>query len=158
MYFLDGYNILFTLTESKHPLATQRSLVIQFLQRQFALRKISGLLVFDGVTRSNEESGRAYPSPLEIVYTPAGQSADSYIIEHIECSKNPRQITVVTNDGALSRNARALEAKTMKNKPFIQWLEKRNKKKQSEKTPPKESKHHFERLLKIFENKIKEPE
>ena len=132
--------------------------MIHFLQKQFALRKISGLLVFDGVTRLNEESGRAYPSPLEIIYTPAGQSADSYIIEQIECSKNPRQITVVTNDGALSRNARALEAKTMKNRPFIEWLEKRNKKKQSEKTPPKETKHHFERLLKIFEEKTKESE
>jgi predicted RNA-binding protein with PIN domain len=155
-YYLDGYNLLFTLTDSKRTLATQRQNVIGFLQRQFALRKMAGTLVFDGSIRRGEESGRSYPSPLEVVYTPKGQTADAYILEEIESAKNRRQCTVVTNDKGLTRQARALQAKTMETAAFIQWLQKR-------KTSPSkkeivETQHHFERLLKAFEEKLKEDE
>jgi predicted RNA-binding protein with PIN domain len=153
LYYLDGYNLLFVLAESKRPLASQRHSIILFLQKQFADRSLSGLLIFDGASKLDETSGRSYASPLEIIYTRAEESADSYILERVELSKNPAQITVVTDDAALSRNVRASGAKTMKNRPFIQWLVKRKKKKSSEKLAPKESKRHFERLLKIFEER-----
>ena len=158
MYILDGYNLLFTLTESDHPLALQREKVIRFLQKRFASFKMAGILVFDGRVRHGEESGRSYPSPLEVVYTPNNQSADAYIIERIETSKNPRIITVVTNDRGIMANARSLGAKTIKNAEFIEWLLSRKKKSAHPKPEVADTKQNIERLVNIFEKKLKEEE
>ena len=99
MYFLiDGYNLIFTLSCSKKSLQSLRQEVIQYLRKEFARKKIKGMLVFDGAHRRDEESGLSYPSPLIVAYAPKGQSADEYIIEKLEISKNPKIITVITND------------------------------------------------------------
>ncbi len=156
LYLLDGYNLLFTLTESDNPFSEQRQKIIRFLQKQFASFKMEGILVFDGSVRHGEESGRSYPSPLEVVYTAKGQSADQFIIERIEISLNPRQITVVTNDRGLMAHARPLGAKTTGNADFIQWLVDRRKKKSSLKREITDSKQNMERLLIIFEKRLKE--
>lgn len=157
LYLLDGYNLLFTLTESDHPISQQRQKIIHFLQKRFASFKIEGILVFDGRVRRGEESGRSYPSPLEVVYTSTEQSADQFIIERIETSKNPRQVTVVTNDRGLIANVRSLGAKTIGNDKFIQWLVTR-KKKPALKTEIADSKQNIERLIIIFEKRLKEEE
>ena len=117
---------------------------------------MDGLLVFDGRVHHGEESGRSYPSPLEVVYTPKGQSADHFIIETIESLPNPRQVHVVTNDRGLIANARRLGAKTMGNSEFIEWLLNRRKKGTAEKPHMADSKTNIERLLSIFEQKLKE--
>lgn len=154
-YYIDGYNLLFRFIDSKHPLKKQRESVIQFLRKEFAHLKIDGLLVFDGKHRLDEESGRAYPSPLEIAYAPKGQTADHYILEKLEFDKRP--ITVVTDDQTLSRAVRALGAKTLSNASFLEWLGKKKKKKKEKKViEPVESSYQIDRLLKIFENKLKE--
>src|SRR3990167_192094 len=98
MYFyLDGYNLLFSLVDSKQPLSLQRESLIRFFQKEFALRKIKGILVFDGAHRREEESGLLYVSPLEIAYAPKGQSADAYIVEQLEQDPQRKQAVVVTN-------------------------------------------------------------
>jgi predicted RNA-binding protein with PIN domain len=158
LYILDGYNLLFTLTESDHPLAKQRTKIILFLQKKFAALKMHGILVFDGRVRRGEESGRSYPSPLEVIYTPKGESADQFIIERIESSQNPREITVVSNDRGLIANARPLGAKTIANADFIEWLLTRKKKTSSPKPHIADTKQNIDRLLKIFENRLKEEE
>lgn len=156
MYFVDGYNLLFTLTELNHPLSLQRQKLIQFLQKRFAALKLSGILVFDGRIRCDEESGRSYPSPLEVIYTREGQSADEFIEEQIRISKNPRQITVITNDRRLVANARSAGAKTMNNAQFLEWLTSRRKKPTQIKPEVTDSKQNIERLLQIFEKRLKE--
>lgn len=156
LYILDGYNLLFTLTESDQPLAQQRQKIIRFLQKKFASFHMNGILVFDGRVRRGEESGRSYPSPLEVVYTPKGQSADHFIIERIEASENPRQITVVTNDKGLIANSRPFGTKTIGNAEFIEWLLGRKKKNAAQKSHIADSKKNIERLLTIFEKRLNE--
>ncbi len=153
-YLIDGYNLIFSLIDSKENLQTLRSKVIRALQKQFAKRKIEGTLVFDGAHRREEESGLSYSSPLIIAYAPKGQSADAYIVEQIETSLNPKQITVVTNDRGLARHAKSHGAHVQENQPFIQWLNKR--KKGAVKPEPKETQQNIDRLLKIFEERLKE--
>lgn len=157
LYLLDGYNLLFTLTESDHPFAQQRQKIIHFLQKRFASFKMTGVLVFDGRVRRGEESGRSYPSPLEVIYTSKEQSADQFIIEQIETSQNPRQVTVVTNDRGLIANVHPLGAKTIGNAKFIQWLVNRRKR-PALKTEIADSKQNIERLITIFEKRLKEEE
>lgn len=153
MYCLDGYNLLFTSTQSDGSFPRQRQKMISFLQERFALLKMSGLLVFDGRVRPGEESGRSWRSPLEIIYTSKGQSADDFIEEKIAISKNPGLITVVTNDRMLSASVRHLGAKTMKNADFLKKILKR-KKEQGPKTTYSDTKKNIERLLKLFEKKL----
>lgn len=155
-YLVDGYNLIFSLIESKDSLRTLRQKVIQSLQQQFAKRKISGTLVFDGAHRRDEESGLSYPSPLIVAYAPKGESADAYIVELIQTASNPKQIVVVTNDKGLIRHAKSAGAKAMGNEEFIEWLHKPKKKKTVKE--PKETQQNIDRLLKIFEERLKNNE
>lgn len=156
MYLLDGYNLLFTLTESDHPLSDQRQRMVRFLQKRFAALKLEGIVVFDGKVRHHEESGRSYPSPLEIVYTQKGQSADAFIIEKLELSNKARQITVVTNDKGLIANVRSYGAKLLKNEEFIKKILIKKKNSTETKVDIADSKKNIERLQAIFEKKLKE--
>jgi len=155
-YLIDGYNLIFSLIDSKDNLRTLREQVIQALKKKFAAKKISGMLVFDGAHRKDEESGLSYPSPLIVAYAPKGQSADEYIVVQIQLSKNPKEITVVTNDKGLGLHAKSAGAKVQENDIFIHWLQKKKKKSQS--LEPKETQQNIDRLLKIFEERLKHPE
>ena len=155
-YLIDGYNLIFSLIESKNNFQTLRQQVISALQKQFARRKISGMIVFDGAHRRDEESGLSYPSPLIAAYAPKGQSADEYIVEWIEKSKHPKQITVITNDRGLERHVKSAGAKVQPNDEFIQWLHKR--KKRTSTIEPKETQQNIDRLLKIFEERLNNEE
>ena len=152
-YLIDGYNLIFSLIESKEKLQVLREKVIRALQKQFAQRNISGMLVFDGAHRRDEGSGLSYPSPLIVAYAPKGQSADEYIVECIDTSKTPKQIVVVTNDKGLTRHAKSAGAKVQENGEFIEWLQKRKKRKTS--VEIKETQQNIDRLLKIFEERLK---
>lgn len=155
-YLIDGYNLIFSLIQSKDSLQTLRQKVIHSLQKQFAVRKISGTLVFDGAHRRDEESGLSYSSPLIIAYAPKGQSADEYIVNLIEMAKNPKEMVVITNDRGLILHAKSHGAKTQSNSAFIHWLHK--KKKKGKEIEPKDTEQNIIRLLKIFEEKLKEEE
>lgn len=153
-FFIDGYNLIFTLIDSKKSLQTLREEVILYLRKEFAQKKIKGTLVFDGAHIRDEESGLSYPSPLVVAFAPKGQSADEYIVEKLELSKNPKIITVITNDRGLQRHAKALGAKIQSNHDFIAYLKK--KKKTKSLIEPKDSPKNIERLQKIFEKKLEE--
>ncbi len=154
MYFLiDGYNLIFSLIKSKESLKTLRSQVIVSLQKLFTKRKISGTLVFDGAHLREEESGLSYSSPLIIAYTPKGQSADEYIVEQIKGSSHPKQMIVITNDRGLQGHAKSYGAKVQPNDEFIQWLHKPQKRKKQ--IEPRDTQQNLDRLLKIFEDKLK---
>ena len=149
-YLIDGYNLLFTSMGSSKEFATQRQDLIHYLQMRFAALGLNGMLIFDGSHRREEESGRSYQSPLEIIYTPKGQNADSFMIEHIECAKNPKDMTLVSNDAGLRRQARSLGAHVQTNQDFVTFLHKPSHTVKGEK-PQMETPKNIERLLKLFE-------
>lgn len=156
-YLIDGYNLLFFFFESKRSFAVQRQTLILYLQKKFAALSWSGQLIFDGAHRRDEESGRSYKSPLEIVYTPKEQNADSFIVEILTRASNPKQVVVVTNDKGLTRHARSIHSPVLTNQAFIQLLEKKKKRSQSEKRV-KESSLNRDRLEKIFEERLHQTE
>ncbi|EKE08046.1 MAG: hypothetical protein ACD_17C00375G0002 [uncultured bacterium] len=140
--------------ESKKSLQALRQEIIAYLQKEFAKKKIKGTLVFDGAHRRDEESGLSYPNPLTVAYAPKGQSADEYIVERLELSKNRKIITVITNDRGLALHAKSLGAKVQANSSFICWL----KKKKSSKTikEPQDSPQNIDRLENIFKRRFEE--
>ncbi len=153
-FLLDGYNILFTLQESNASLKLRREQVVEFFQRKFKLCHFTGILVFDGKIRRDEESGRNYQSPLEIRYTPQGESADAYIVHLLERDPCPRQTTVVTNDRGLIAHVRSLGAEIMSPSKLVQRLVR----KKTDAFPKElsDSPKNIERLNEIFEKRLKE--
>lgn len=154
IYFLDGYNLLFSFFDSKKNFSSQREHLILFLHKQFIQHRLTGILFFDGKHRRDEESGLSYKSPLDIAYAPKGQSADAYIVEKIESEKSPSFITVVTNDKGLKAHARSAGAKVQSNEAFILFLKKRGKKTKAKIREIKDTENNISRLLKIFEERL----
>jgi predicted RNA-binding protein with PIN domain len=151
-YLIDGYNLLFSFLDTSKELKNKRDELIHSLQKSFSHLQLSGMLIFDGAHRREEESGRIYVKNLEIIYTPKGQNADSYILEKIECATNPKEITVVTNDTGLSRQARSLRAHVQNNQSFLKKIQQAFLSTSNDKMTQENPKNK-ERLLKIFENR-----
>jgi len=155
VYIIDGYNLLFNWSEETHSLEIRRAHLVGWIQQVFQQINQCGTIVFDGAHRRDEEYGLSYPSPMEVVYTPKGQSADQYIVEQAELIKNKKAIVVVTNDQSLKRHVSALGVNTMSNQAFLQWIVKRRSQKKGRKTVIRETSYQVERLLKIFEERLK---
>jgi len=162
MYFLiDGYNLLFRLSESKNSLQLQRQTIIRSLQKEFKCLHLEGTVVFDGRHQRDEQSGLSYQSPLVIAYSHKGQTADQYILEKLETASTPSDIAVVTDDRFLATTARGLKARTIGLKAFIVLLEKKHAQKRlkrqetQDERPVRETQRNMERLLKEFEARLK---
>jgi predicted RNA-binding protein with PIN domain len=156
-YLIDGYNLLFHFDLPQKSFDAQRETVIYFLQQEFALFRLEGTIIFDGASYPNEDSGLFYRSPLYVAYSSNDQTADDYILEKIEFSSIPAQMTVITNDRALKNSAVRLGAITLTIRQFLVFLKKKSTKKCneefSEKTFLPYSKSELTRLQKIFENR-----
>lgn len=160
-YLIDGYNLLFYGDESKSTLQSKRQTIIQSLQKEFALLHMKGTVVFDGTHEPGEQSGLSYKSPLVIAYSHQGQTADQYILEKLEASKTPSELTIVTNDKRLAMHARNYGAKSMTITEFLTQIKKKHLQKKDtvvEKKPTAISERELNRLLKIFEERLDDDE
>jgi uncharacterized protein len=159
IYFVDGYNLLFKLFHCSKKLEIQRKVVIDFLQEKSSFLHINIHLIFDGYKQNKEFPNISYLNNLKVIYTPKDQTADEYILEQIFLSKNPNQIIVITSDNNLKIKAKDMHAQTKSIDDFVEWLtEKENKAKKKssfEKENFIDTKKNIDRLLKIFEDKIK---
>jgi len=154
-FLLDGYNLLFSWIEGNESIESKRQKLVKWIQDEFKNLNLLGMIIFDGSHRSDEESGLSYPSPMEVAYTPKGQSADENILQRVEARSNRKNVIVVTDDRGLKNQARALGAEIMGNSDFIQWISKRERKKNIDKFQHKDSPHQIKRLTKIFEERLK---
>lgn len=145
-YLLDGYNILFALEDSSLPLQKRRDQLIRFLQSEFTASHLQGVLVFDNAENPHSH---AYPSPLQIAYAPPKMGADAYLLELIEGSRTPSQITLITNDQGLARKARALKAHTASISTLLRLFKRKHT--DSETKPRTISPRDLERYRKLFE-------
>jgi predicted RNA-binding protein with PIN domain len=157
-YYIDGYNLLFHCVEPGRSLQQQRGALVRWLQLAFTRAGWAGTLVFDGTHRRDEESGRSYPSPLEVAFAPRGQTADAYIIEAIETARHRRPITVISNDRALRRNAQSYGVKAQPIASFLRLLEAKIRKDPPSKGVSKETPYQMQRLQKIFEERLRSEE
>ena len=95
MLIIDGYNVLMQMVLKEKKLENKRNRLIKILNQR---HKMFGgiVVVFDG----KDEVEGAYTkerTAVKVVYT-KGESADDWIKSAIEKSKNPRTITVATDD------------------------------------------------------------
>jgi predicted RNA-binding protein with PIN domain len=162
MYFLiDGYNLLFSFLADRTSFEVQREGLLIWMQKQFDDLNLTGIVVFDGGHQMPYECEISYQSPLEIAYTPKGQTADAYIVERLSYFSNTgtQTASVVTNDKGLIGHCRTYSPQMMSNESFVQWLMKKSKKIQvSKKKVLKESSFQVDRLTRIFEEKLRSEE
>jgi predicted RNA-binding protein with PIN domain len=102
MWILDGYNLLFRLPEIRGSFEGRRELLIDALIERFPRRAM--IIVFDGRIPPPDHE-RRHIAHIEVVYTAAGVTADSWIVEKIQNSPHPRRLRVVTADRGLARLA-----------------------------------------------------
>lgn len=150
-YFIDGYNLLFHLSAETKTLEEARKQIIDALIDT----KFSLTLVFDG--KREDLPHRMHRGSLEIIYTSQGQSADAYILEELSCVKNPKVYTVITSDKKLAAICCQMGAYAQPIDFFLALLRKSRAIKTDEK-PLKDSEREFNRLLKIFMDKINQGE
>jgi len=159
LYIIDGYNLLFRLFHSEKKFETQRNLVIEFLNEKASSLNLNINLIFDGHQTDQNLSNRSYYDRLKVIYTPKDQTADDYILEMIFFSKSPSGIIVISSDKALETEAKNMKAQTQSIDAFIDSLaiqERKVKKSKKIKEEFVDTKKDIQRLLKIFEKKIKE--
>lgn len=152
-FLIDGYNLLFSWEDEVQSLQKQREKLCNWLQKKFKEHHFQGKIVFDGSFISGEISGHGYQFPLEIIYTPSGQSADLWLTEYVERIKNRKELIVVSNDNGLKRHIQALHAKIISNQTFLKKFIKKTP--IHEKKTIKISENEVERLKKIFEERLK---
>lgn len=170
-YYIDGYNLLFRLLYSDRDFSVKRQQLIEELSDKLKQIEIDATIVFDSHYRQ-EESTRTHYHHLEIIFTSPGETADDRIIAEVEAETNPHHITVVTSDKKLAWFARRCHAKTESIEQFLDWMNKRYKKRQKEipkkapiipkpivakkplPAPEKPPESCFEYYLKTFESRL----
>lgn len=153
-YYVDGYNFLFRIFEKIDPLEKKRDQLIEILNEELKFLKGRCSLVFDSSQQIRDCPQCAFLENLEVIYTPRGLTADNYIIELVEHSRNPKAITVVTSDGGLGRQCSHLGSLVMTIEAFITFILKKTKKSEATKPSQTSSDAEIERLRKIFENRL----
>ncbi len=124
-YYIDGYNLLFYLLGvGKNDLKSQRDRIIQTLNIKIESLALDLTLVFDSHLSPGDAS-RSHFHHLEVLYTPEGVTADDFIIQLLEGSKDATKEVVVTNDKELSMRAKHQYASTQSLENFLNWLNRR---------------------------------
>ncbi len=160
-YYIDGYNLFFKKSKATPSFEKKRR---SFLEELNALtEEMHGevIIVFDGEKRGNGVFQRSHFKNLEVIYTSSNQTADEYILEFVLAHQSPKNLTIVTSDRELAGRSRQLGAATMSIKEFVAFLEKKHRtqiKRAACRGPVeiKEAPHQFARLLKLFEDKLRD--
>jgi predicted RNA-binding protein with PIN domain len=106
-YIIDGYNVINSSDKfSASSLKERRKRLIEFIQsyRPHGSFRNSVTVVFDSKSKNPYESygyNKSHVSEIEIIFSDGVLSADDIIAELVDESKNPYEITVVTNDKGL---------------------------------------------------------
>lgn len=156
-HWIDGYNFLFRITKDYKTLQRQKNHILTSLETWVDTFHLHLTLIFDGKHKAPAEAIRGHLRTIEIIYTHEHQSADDYIIEHIEHHPKPSQVIVVSSDREVLGKSKQLGAKTQTIEEFLSFLLNKEKKRKKE-TRPAPSFHDTEfqikRLRKIFEERL----
>lgn len=152
-YVIDGYNVLFAMYGEY---ADRENLVDFFVERSQSL-SLDFTLVFDATHRIGPWH-HTHKGGISVIYTDHSETADSYILEHVEVSKSRKQMTVVTSDKSLAKAVQWLGAKTQSAQQFMTWLGKKGKRLSAPKTLEAFHEPEMDRYVEEFEKRLKNPD
>jgi hypothetical protein len=136
-YILDTYNLIHAASNMGGPLTgmTVRRLC-QYLAASPAHLKAT--LVLDGRPKLNEPSENEFPD-FTLVYSGTGVSADLVIGQIVERAASRKNMTVVSDDREVIRNACALYARVMGCESFMRQISQYNARAAADALPPKKT-------------------
>lgn len=127
------------------------------LNQSIILLKYQATVVFDGREKDPPEALWRNFDALALIYTPHHQTADDYILEALSEAADPAKEAVVSSDYELLRKAKQRGAKILTIEEFLSKLvKKKQKKKVLNEKVFQETSTELKRLLKIFEDRLKE--
>ncbi len=134
-YLIDTYNLVHAADAMGEPLGgmTVRRLC-QYLAA--APNSIKATLVLDGRAKPDEPSENEFPD-INLVYSGTGVPADSVIAQMVERSTSRKKLTVVSNDRAVSSQARRHFAHALSCEQFLDQLTRYNPRAARDAMPPK---------------------
>lgn len=136
-------------------LQQQREYLIELLAEELAAFKGNCAIIFDSAEQIRDFPQSFQLKNIDIIYAPRGRTADEYIIEMIEQTKNPKIYAIVTSDKDLARHCQSIGSEVFSIEDFLLLVKKKRKGKTKEAKPNyRESKQEFERLKRIFEEKL----
>ena len=104
-YIVDGYNVIHAwpeLNALQADLAHARDRLIHILSEYGAYERYDITIVFDALLTEDEERREEMGRHLEVIYTGAGETADSCIERMAyESVRKGREVHVVSSDGAV---------------------------------------------------------
>ncbi len=122
---VDGYNSVHKLPEllqlMERDLYLARRGLVRMLEKVIPRSADRITIVFDG-SGNKLERDLMETSPVEILYSPAGDSADSVIERMVAEADNPREILVVTSDNMEANAVAASGAATQSCDTFFRSL------------------------------------
>jgi len=124
---IDAYNVIYAMPELEELLnesleAARIGLVRMLIELKEGRGDIERItVVFDGREEHADEEASVAPG-IMAVYTHTHKEADRKIIEIIEDSPNPAEITVISNDNYLYNNVRAHGARVKSVQQFSSML------------------------------------
>lgn len=122
-YLVDGYNVIkFSEMFSSGNLETSRNKLIDFILKYNPQGKNSITVVFD-CKSSNPYETDGYTittiKGIKTIFSEGQKSADDVIVDYVENSKKPYNITVVTNDKGIYRRIGGKGTKKMAVAEFL---------------------------------------
>jgi predicted RNA-binding protein with PIN domain len=155
MHFLiDGYNFFFRLTKSYKSMKEEERSLLEKLYQTMTRLNSPMTVVFDGREKDPPVALRRNLLAMNIVYTPAHQTADDYILEMLDHCKNPADEIVISSDSELLRKAKQKGARTQTIEGFLKSLSHKKTSASPERKQSTESSSEFQRLLKLFEQRL----
>ncbi len=128
IYYIDGYNVLHKSSElrplARQDLETAREALIDKVAVYCAATGSRVHLVFDGRGQHQPEKVAHHRGVdgLEIIYSPAGLTADAYIERAVYKAAHRLSLVVVSNDRGLRDLCRNMGALTMEADSFIETV------------------------------------
>ena len=124
-YIIDGYNYILRLFHidfsHEHALWDAREKLIHQMIAYLGQKKLHITIVFDGQDIRGFAK-KARPAGIKVRFSKAPQKADPLIINLVQKSKTPRNITVVTSDKSLADVCKSYGCSTLSVESFSNKL------------------------------------
>lgn len=118
MFLIDGYNLLHVLTRGRVTSET-RGRLVDLVEEYCRRGGYRARIVFDPTAR---ERSRAQRGAVEVRYAREGVTADEEILRALAATSDRTAYTVVSNDGAIVREAERRQFKVVSCEAFARLL------------------------------------
>lgn len=156
-YFLDGYNLFFKLCDEVLPIDQKKQEWLGSFCKLLQLADLNVLIVFDASPSSPPATtGREYFGKVEVVYSPRGMDADTFLIELCRGVQFASQVTVVSEDRKLLKKIKDTGSIPMELKDFFNLIREKTQILDTDDKKNRFSQREQKRWKEIFEKRLGE--